>query len=475
VARAQRRRGATGSGAAAVALVLAACAGEKVRAPEVEAVRPPPFEVTYDGTARFEGDFEKPGERRTVATKLRSLASGGDRLLLEQSTWIDGGDAPPRVETTLVRGVRVWRRTVEAGGDAAFVELSGLAAADARRFAELPWRARAPLAGGTGESDFQSEQWRAHPRLGDLLEKSRCSGVKLVDGRPVASAISFERSGDFDAQSTELALAKAGTAPESARELELPAGASASAPAHAPPAALATLAPGVFAVEDPACPVRSLAVEFADHLVVLEAPGSSATGERIVDALSAAHPGKPIRAILFSHHHARFCGGLRPFIAEGAAIVTTPLDAPFVEAAVMRPFTLAPDRLARRGGKLRIETFDPGRRFADDGQELDVLDLGAASRHCDDYVVFWLPRARILFVGDLAWSGFQGGAPRVGPSGRALADFVAEHKLDVATVVQALRVGGGPAEMPWADWLRAVPPAAPAASTAPADRPAQNL
>jgi len=103
-----------------------------------------------------------------------------------------------------------------------------------------------------------------------------------------------------------------------------------------------------------------------------------------------------------------------------------------------------------------------------------VLDLGAASRHSDDYVVFWLPRARILFVGDLAWSGFEGGAPRVGPSGRALADFVAERKLDVATLVQALRVVGGPAEMPWADWLRAVPPAAPAAPSAPGDRPAQN-
>ena len=450
---------------------MAACAGERVRAPEVEAVRPPPFEVAYDGTAQFEGDYEKLGERRAVATKLRALASGGDRLLLEQRTWIDGGDAPPRVETTLVRGERVWRRMDEAGGAAGFVELSGMAAADARRFAELPWRARAPLAGGSGESDFQSEQWRAHPRLGDVLEKARCSGVKLVDGRPVASAISFDRFGDFDAQSAELALAKAGTALEAARELELP---PASAPAHSPPAALASLAPGVFVVEDPACPVRSLAVEFADHLLVLEAPASSATGERIVDALAAALPGKPIRAILFSHHHPRFCGGLRPFIAEGAAIVTTPLDAPFVEAAVMRPFTLAPDRLARRGGRLRIETFDRGRRFADAGQELLVLDLGAASRHSDDYVVFWLPRARILFVGDLVWSGFEGGAPRVGPSGRALADFVAERKLDVATLVQALRVVGGPAEMPWADWLRAVPPAAPAAPSAPGDRPAQN-
>ena len=196
---------------------MAACAGERVRAPEVEAVRPPPFEVAYDGTAQFEGDYEKLGERRAVATKLRALASGGDRLLLEQRTWIDGGDAPPRVETTLVRGERVWRRMDEAGGAAGFVELSGMAAADARRFAELPWRARAPLAGGSGESDFQSEQWRAHPRLGDVLEKARCSGVKLVDGRPVASAISFDRFGDFDAQSAELALAKAGTALEAAR------------------------------------------------------------------------------------------------------------------------------------------------------------------------------------------------------------------------------------------------------------------
>jgi glyoxylase-like metal-dependent hydrolase (beta-lactamase superfamily II) len=446
----------------AAALATGACLGQGARVPEAEAVRPAPFELDYAGTADVEGDFSKPGERRTVATTLRALASGADRLLVEQRTWIDGGDSPPRGETTLVRGERVWRTASAGGAGSGLVELVGAAAAEARRFAELPWRAPSPISGGSGDSDVRREQWRAHPRIGDVLETTHFSEVHFVEGRPIAKRIAFERFGDFDAQRAELVLEQAKAAPGVAREFDPPAdtaGSSAGAPARAAAVRVEPVAPGVLLVDDPASAVRSLAVEFADHLVVLEAPQDSATGERIVDALAAARPGKPIRTVLFSHHHARFCGGLRAFIAAGASIATTPDVTPFVESAVTRPFTLAPDRLARRGGRLRFETFDAGRRFADGEVELDVLPLGAAAGHSDDYLVFWLPRARLLFVGDLAWSGFEGGAPRATKSGPALADFIAARELDVATVLQALRVEGGPSAVPYADWLRALPPA----------------
>jgi glyoxylase-like metal-dependent hydrolase (beta-lactamase superfamily II) len=442
------------------ALATGACLGQGVRVPEAEAVRPAPFELDYAGTADVEGDFSKPGERRTVATTLRALASGGDRLFVEQRIWIDGGDAPPQIETTLVRGERIWRSA--SGDGSGLVELGGAAAAEAHRFAELPWRAPSPISGGSGDSDVRREQWRAHPRLGDVREATHFSEVHFVEGRPVATRIAFERFGDFDAQRAELVLEQAKAAPGAEREFDPPAdaaGTSARAAARAAAVRVEPVAPGVLLVDDPASAVRSLAVEFADHLVVLEAPQDSATGERIVAALAAARPGKPIRTVLFSHHHARFCGGLRAFIAAGAAIATTPDVAPFVESAVTRPFTLAPDLLARRGGRLRFETFDAGRRFADGDVELDVLPLGAASGHSDDYLVFWLPRARLLFVGDLAWSGFEGGAPRTTASGRALADFIAARGLDVATVIQALRVEGGPPAVPYADWVRALPPA----------------
>src|SRR5262249_46167553 len=121
--RGARARRSAGGAALARLLLLAAssCAGGRVRATEGEAVRAPPFELVYSGTADVEGDFEKPGERRTRKARLRALSNGADRLLLEESTWIEDGDAPPRVETTLVRGGRVWRRVADGGSDAAFV------------------------------------------------------------------------------------------------------------------------------------------------------------------------------------------------------------------------------------------------------------------------------------------------------------------------------------------------------------------
>src|SRR5678816_4820214 len=93
---------------------------------------------------------------------------------------------------------------------------------------------------------------------------------------------------------------------------------------------LTQIAPGVWSIDQDDVDSRSLVVEFADHLAVIEAAVGSANGERLVDTIQRQWPQKPIRYALFSHHHPHYTDGLRALIAAGATVVTTPGNEAYV-------------------------------------------------------------------------------------------------------------------------------------------------
>src|SRR6185503_1763964 len=76
---------------------------------------------------------------------------------------------------------------------------------------------------------------------------------------------------------------------------------------------------------------RVMFVAFSDYVLVFEAPLPQFAATAVMDAVKKTVPGKPIRYVAFSHHHDDHAGGLRPYIAEGITIVTTPTNKKFVE------------------------------------------------------------------------------------------------------------------------------------------------
>jgi hypothetical protein len=442
--------------AVAVALAVSRCAGERGRAsdPETPPVRPlAAWLLRYTGTVEVDSELE-PARSGPLATELRAVASGSSELKVEQSIWFDGRDAPPALETTIVSGERVWQRS---GGEGAFLLLAGSEARAAREFAELVWRAPAPIAGGSGESEVRREKWLPHPRLGDVLASSWYRRVSAEQGRPVAHELSYEWFGATSRQKGELAFAESKRDPELARELGPPADARSGA-GETRRVTLAEVAPGLFTAEESESGVQSLVVLFEQELLVVQAPLSSAAGERVVDALAARWPKLPIGHVLVSDPRPRFSGGLRAFLAAGATIVTTPAAAPSLQETLLRPFTIEPDRLARRGGALRIETFSEGRRFADAANELDAFLLAGGGPHGGEAVVFWLPRARLLFVGELGAAHAADGSRPAGPEAAALRELVKARTLDVERLLPALPEKGATGPIPFDSWVRSLSP-----------------
>ncbi len=164
-------------------------------------------------------------------------------------------------------------------------------------------------------------------------------------------------------------------------------------------ASVEKLADGVYVIHNVAGQNQnSLAIELADHIFVVEAPGTTAGAESVIQRIRETIPNKPIRYLAMTHHHGDHIGGLRAFIAEGATIVTTPGNRSVVE---MMAAAKQNDRLTKQPRKPELALIENGRRtFTDGTRTIELIDVGP-NPHAREMVIAYLPKERIVFQGDL--------------------------------------------------------------------------
>jgi glyoxylase-like metal-dependent hydrolase (beta-lactamase superfamily II) len=121
-------------------------------------------------------------------------------------------------------------------------------------------------------------------------------------------------------------------------------------------------------------------------------------------------PTKPIKYVVNTHHHFDHAGGLGPFVAEGATIITHDVNKGFFEQSLTAPRTVQPDKLAQSGKKATVEGMQD-KRVLSDGTRTMELYLIQGSTHHDGLIMAYLPKEKLLVEAD----AYTPGAPNASP------------------------------------------------------------
>ena len=272
------------------------------------------------------------------------------------------------------------------------------------------------------------ETWVDHPIVGDMHVELAFNNYRDINGLKVPTQI---RQRQVGMETQVVAIRDVRVNPPNLQELlTAPATGGGTAPAPnaggppaAPTVASEKLADGVYRITGG---YVAMAVEFKDHVVVLEGGQNEARGQAIIAETKRLFPSKRIKYVVNTHPHFDHAGGLAPFVAEGITVLVDDNSKFFVGAALGSPRTLVGDALAKSKKKPKVEGVVEKMVLQDETRTLElhhVKDL----EHSDAMLIAFLPKERILFTAD-----FNVPAPGqpVSPSIATLVANVERLKLD---------------------------------------------
>ena len=273
----------------------------------------------------------------------------------------------------------------------------------------------------------------ANPVLGDMAVRTVYSDYKDFNGVKFPTRINVSAGGH-----PVLDLTIASVTPNAAADIRTPAG---LAPMRQTVKS-EKVADGVWFLTGGSR--HSVAVEMKDHVVVIEGPLGDARAGAVIKATKDAIPGKPIRYVVNTHHHFDHSGGLRAFAAEGAAIVTHKINAPYFEKAYAASHRIRPDSLAKAGKRARFVGVEDRHVLTDGTRNLELHRL-AGNPHNDGLLIAYLPAEKIMIVADAysARTMYKTPVKRVNPFTANLWRNLDRLKLEIATVlpIHGVKVG----------------------------------
>jgi glyoxylase-like metal-dependent hydrolase (beta-lactamase superfamily II) len=248
------------------------------------------------------------------------------------------------------------------------------------------------------------ESWNTHPVLGDVLTETTYSDYKDFGGVQFPAKITQKQAGV-----PTLDLTVSEVKPNAPADLQMPDNVrQATVKVQTD-----KVADGVWYLTGGTH--HSVLVEMNDHLVVIEGPLNDARALAVIDEVKKIVPNKPIKYVVNTHHHFDHAGGLGPFVAEGATIITHDTNKAFFEKSLAAPRTVQPDKLAQSGKKATVEGMQDNRVLTD-GTRTVELYLIQGTVHDDGIIMAYLPKEKLLVEADVYTPAAPNTAPPAQPN-----------------------------------------------------------
>jgi len=143
----------------------------------------------------------------------------------------------------------------------------------------------------------------------------------------------------------------------------------------------------------------AIAVDFKDHITIIESGQSEARGQAIIAEAKRQIPNKPITYVVNTHSHIDHSSGLRAAVSEGATILTHQLNKAYLEKTLGLPHTLNPDKAQQNGKKPVIEGMGEKKVLTDGTHVVELYHLQNFGHH-DGMLIAYLPKEKVLLEAD---------------------------------------------------------------------------
>ena len=179
-----------------------------------------------------------------------------------------------------------------------------------------------------------------------------------------------------------------------------------------------------------------VAIDFKDHITVIEAGQSEARGLAVIAEAKKLIPGKPVSTSSTRTATSIIRAGCARFVAEGATILTHQVNKAYLEKSLALPHTLNPDKAQQASKKPIVEGVGDKRVLTDGTHTVELYRLQNFGHH-DAMLIAYLPKEKIVIEADGYNPQPTTATPPNPPSPYtvSLVDNIRRLKLDVQRIV----------------------------------------
>jgi glyoxylase-like metal-dependent hydrolase (beta-lactamase superfamily II) len=147
---------------------------------------------------------------------------------------------------------------------------------------------------------------------------------------------------------------------------------------------------------------NGVAVEFSDHMAIVDAPDEERTLAMIAKAREL-RPNKPVTTLILTHHHGDHTSGVRAAVSEGVTtLVAHESIHDFLREILRRPHTIVPDALANKPQPkpVTIVQVDDQLVLEDSTMAVNLYYVHDLA-HASTMLMVYFPTGRVLTDADL--------------------------------------------------------------------------
>jgi glyoxylase-like metal-dependent hydrolase (beta-lactamase superfamily II) len=190
---------------------------------------------------------------------------------------------------------------------------------------------------------------------------------------------------------------------------------------------LVELAPNVQHVQGGGA--NNLIVNMKDGIVVVDAPVDEGQSSEVIKLAKAKYPGKPIKALVLTHHHMDHTGGMRTFAAEGATVIVPAPTRTYFEEVIKRAHTIVPDAQQKAAKPANVQDVKDTLSLKDDTVEINLYNI--PNPHVEGMLLVHVVKENVVFVTDLLSP--RGQVTR-NPGTAAVGEALRKHNITGATI-----------------------------------------